>query len=282
MANRIICATGSAFGERVIVGSVTPSLADSSLVCIGGRSTQNPQAGVHLGISGGEVEGVTVATYVTPQGAARGGEISFQLANNATYNGKIFYSQAGSLFQFHTGGAIQAILNGTGLILLPGNSGSSFPESNLVVAGSTPVQLTTYGVHLGQLPAGAGVCVRLVSDGTMPAGIDFTMRDFGAFGRGWIQYFFEPSNVDRMFFASDGAGVMGLSQKGCIIAPSLPSTMEAESALVVRGSRGDGNPGGAGLHFGMQGVDGDYANLALAARAGQFASRLDLTYAGQP
>jgi hypothetical protein len=113
-----------------------------------------------------------------------------------------------------------------------------------------------------------------------PPGIDFTMRDFGAFGRRWIQYFFEPTEADRMFFASDGAGIMGLSQKGCVIAPSLPSTTEAESALVVQGSRGDGNPGAAGLHFGMQGVDGDYANLALAARTGQFASRLDLTYAG--
>jgi hypothetical protein len=27
----------------------------------------------------------------------------------------------------------------------------------------------------------------------------------------------------------------------------------------------------------MQSVDGDYANLALAARTGQFASRLDMT-----
>ena len=49
---------------------------------------------------------------------------------------------------------------------------------------------------------------------------------------------------------------------------------------MVRGARGDDNPGTAGLHFGMQN-QGDTANLALSATSALFFSRMDFTFAGQ-
>ena len=91
---------------------------------------------------------------------------------------------------------------------MPGNSGSSFAESSLVAAGATPLSVATPGVRLGRLPNSTGTLVRLVTASNLPAGIDFIPVDNEAFQRGSIRYIFEPINADRMFFASDAAGIM--------------------------------------------------------------------------
>ena len=98
-----------------------------------------------------------------------------------------------------TEGSTSAILTSTGLLVTPG--AGQFAESSLVAAGDTPSTVTKQGVHLGQLPSSAGTCVRIVSSNNIPSAIDFCQTSYAAFSRGSIQYFFEPSANDRMYFA---------------------------------------------------------------------------------
>ena len=210
--------------------------------------------------------------------------MAWQIQNQTSHRAKIYYSYGSDTMLFNTTepsfteGTTSAILGSSGLIVSPGSTLRA--ESSLVAAGGTPLMATTQGVHLGQLPGSAGVCVRLVSYSSIPAALDFGLTDYDAFSRGSIRYFYEPSINDRMFFATDGVGIMCLSKAGCVIGPNLVTTSEAESGLVVTGARTDANPLTPGLHFGLQG-GGDYANLALAATGAGFASRLDFTFAGQ-
>jgi hypothetical protein len=282
-------AGGAAIQSSLIVGNgVSPSLADSCVVACGSRLGVSPQYGVHLGAIG-SVQGVSVVTF--QQGASLfGGEIAWQIMNQASARAKIFYSMYADVMQFLTttsgnvaaGGSLVASLNTTGLIVGPPSTTPA--ESCIVASGAIPSVVNTTGVHLGQLASNGGTVVRLAGPNSTsgPAIIDFGQVGALGLGRGALIYNFVQTNDDIFQICSDsGAACLAVCQTGCVIGrgASIANGSVPESALIVTGARPDANPATAGVHSGL--VSSTTASTVLAASAKTQNSQLDWTYAGQ-
>ena len=274
VARTLVTDNNLAVGDNTVLGSSTTSDATSALQVVGARTITYNAAGVHAGIDSNNITGITLVSKM----AGYGTTLDFMMLNAATWSGRIFYSHFGGLMQFWAVGAKMMVLNNTGLLVGPPLD-TSTPDSCIVAAGGASSNVSTPGIHMGQLPDGAGTLIKLASPSTgdYPCIIDFNVTGNNVRARGSLSYLLA---VDTFIFRAAATQIMSLSSKGVVVGAA--SLQTAESCLQAVGAKASTMPANAGVHMGIcTGANVGQTAISIAASSSSLGSYIDFCYAGQ-
>jgi hypothetical protein len=244
VAKSLVTDNNLAVGDSTILGSSTTSDAASALQVVGARTITYNAAGVHAGIDSNNITGITLVSKM----AGYGTTLDFMMLNAATWSGRIFYSHFGGLMQFWAVGAKMMVLNNTGFLVGPPLD-TSTPDSCIVAAGGASSNVSTPGIHMGQLPDGARTLIKLASPSTgdYPCIIDFNVTGNNVRARGSLSYLLA---VDTFIFRAAATQIMSLSSTG-VVAIFIPVVLSVANRMGIPAGRLMMPLGFAGLISGM-------------------------------